>query len=103
MALQARATKADKLPQIGANAGYNYLENRNLVDEGFWSVGVNLNWKLFDGQITDNSRNSIIRQAESTYEQRRELATLIELQIHQAYLVRYQNSAGPKIVSNSVC
>ncbi len=86
MALQARAIKGDKLPQIGANAGYNYLENRNLVDEGFWSVGVNLNWKLFDGQITDNSRNSIIRQAESTYEQRRELATLIKLQIHQAYL-----------------
>ena len=83
---RARAIKGDKLPQIGANAGYNYLENRNLVDEGFWSVGLNLNWKLFDGQITDNSRNSILRQAESTYEQRRELATLIKLQIRQAYL-----------------
>ena len=83
---RAKAIKGDKLPQIGANAGYNYLENRNLVDEGFWSVGVSLNWKLFDGQITENSRNSIMRQAESTYEQRRELATLIELQVHQAYL-----------------
>lgn len=83
---RAKAINGDKLPQIGANAGYNYLENRNLVDEGFWSVGVSLNWKLFDGQTTDNSRNSIIRQAESTYEQRRELATLIELQVHQAYL-----------------
>ena len=83
---RAKAVNGDKLPQIGANAGYNYLENRNLVDEGFWSVGVSLNWKLFDGQRTNNTRNSIIREAESTYEQRRELATLIELQVRQAYL-----------------
>jgi len=86
---RAQAVSADKMPQVGVSGGYNRLENRNMVDDGFWSVSVGLQWKLFDGNVADNARAAILHQAEGVSEQRRELATQIALQVR-----RYQLELG---------
>lgn len=83
---QARAAFGESLPQVSISGGYDHIENRNLVNEGIWSVSLGLNWSLYDGNTSRNKRDGLVRQAESVYEQRLELDSIIELQVKQAWL-----------------
>ena len=49
---EARAERAQALPQIALRAGYNHFDNEILDRQNFASVGLALQWRLFDsGQV----------------------------------------------------
>ena len=83
---RSKATQAVYMPQVSMNGGYQFIENRNLTDEGYWSVGVGLQWQLFDGNSAHNESQALIRRAEHLYQQRRDLAAQIKLEVRQSLL-----------------
>lgn len=82
---QAKSVKADLLPQVAVNGGYQYQENRYQAFEGMWMANIGMEWKLFDGSSSHRS-DAIIRQAISLKEQRDDLTGMIGLQVRQAWL-----------------
>ena len=56
----ARAERAQGLPQLSLQAGYNHIGNQILDREDFASVGISFQWRLFDsGQL--RARTAAIR------------------------------------------
>ena len=87
-ALQAQslAAKAANRPQIMVSGGYTYLENDFLNRDDFWSVGLNVQWNLFDSGRSRNAASALSRQAAATSRERANLTTLIELAVREAWL-----------------
>ncbi|TAK61289.1 MAG: TolC family protein [Methylobacter sp.] len=82
---QAESAKADLLPQVAVNGGYQYQENRYQAFQGMWMANVGVEWKIFDGSSRHRS-DTITRQAISLKEQRDDLTTMIGLEVRQAWL-----------------
>jgi outer membrane protein TolC len=82
---QAKSVKAQLLPQIAINGGYQYQENRYQAYEGIWQVGVGMDWKLFDGS-TRHQSNALAAQALALKQQLSNIRTQIALQVRQAWL-----------------
>lgn len=82
---QAQSVTSGLLPQISANGGYQYEENRYQVHEGRWMVNIGMQWKLLDG-TTRHKSDVIMQQAIVLKEQRDELMSMIGLQVRQAWL-----------------
>lgn len=86
LALQAKAEKADMLPQLALTGSYTYLETRILDRKDFASVGIGFTWSLFDGGQARN-RSASLRNASAAARHRAdELRTQIELEVRQAWL-----------------
>lgn len=86
LALQAKAEKADLLPQLALAGGYTYLETQILDRKDFASVGIGFTWNLFDAGQARN-RSASLRNASSAARHRTdELRTQIELEVRQAWL-----------------
>ena len=82
---QKESVKADLLPQVSANGGYNYQQNRYQAHEGLWVANVGVEWRAFDG-TTSHKSDSLTRQALALQEQKETLQEQIQLQIRQAWL-----------------
>ncbi|MEN9756580.1 MAG: hypothetical protein RL755_767 [Pseudomonadota bacterium] len=82
---QKEGVKADLLPQVSANGGYNYQQNRYQAHEGLWMANVGVEWKAFDG-TTSHKSDSLTRQVLALQEQKETLQAQIQLQIRQAWL-----------------
>ncbi len=82
---QAQSVKANLLPQVVANGGFQYQENRYQAFEGMWMANVGVEWKIFDGSSGHRS-DAITRQSLSLKEQRDDLSSMIGLQVRQAWL-----------------
>jgi outer membrane protein TolC len=83
---QAQGTRGEKRPQVALSGGYNYLENRYLVEEGQWLIMLGVQWRLFDGGGVKKRALAMEHQATALEEQRKELASIISLQVRQAWL-----------------
>lgn len=83
---QASGVRAETAPQVALNAGYGFQENRRQVHEEQWSATLGLRWSLFDGGVTRYRAGAVERQAAALAEQQDELASLIALQVRQAWL-----------------
>jgi outer membrane protein TolC len=82
---QAQSEKANLLPQVNLNGGYQYQENEYQASEGLWMANVTLNWTLFDGS-TNHRSQAVNRQALSLKSQRDDFISNIHLQVRQAWL-----------------
>ncbi|MDQ7089828.1 MAG: TolC family protein [Methylococcales bacterium] len=82
---QAQSEKANLLPQVNLNGGYQYQENEYQAFEGLWMANVTLNWTLFDGS-TNHRSQAVKRQALSLKSQRDDFISNIHLQVRQAWL-----------------
>lgn len=82
---QSLSVKAEALPQVAVNGGFQYQENRYQAYQSLWTVNANVNWKLYDGS-TRHQSDALIQQALSLKEQRDDLTSQITLQIRQAWL-----------------
>ena len=82
----AKAERARVLPQLSVTGAYNYLENDFLNDEDFASVGVGVQWALFDGGQTQKRAAALNRSKRATEQQRADIQSRIELQVRQAWL-----------------
>jgi outer membrane protein TolC len=83
---QSSQAKAAKRPQIMVSGGYTYLENDVLNREDYWSVGLNVQWNLFDSGRSRNTAAALTRQAAAASRERANLETLIELGVREAWL-----------------
>jgi outer membrane protein TolC len=83
---QASGLTAILWPQLAVSGGYNYTQNKYLVYEDVWSATVGLKWDLFDGGIARNNARALLQKAESLKTLRDDAASVIALQVRQAYL-----------------
>ncbi|MEY3288984.1 MAG: hypothetical protein RLZZ419_1226 [Pseudomonadota bacterium] len=97
----AQSVKADTLPQVAVNGGYQYQENRYQAYQGLWMVNVGVQWKLFDGS-TGHSSDAINRQAISVKEQRDDLGSIISLQVRQAWLDSQEAKKRIKVTQQAI-
>jgi outer membrane protein len=82
----AKAERARALPQFNVTGAYNYLENTFLNEQEFASVGVGVQWSVFDGGQTRRRAASLDRTRRATEQQRADVASMIELQVRQTWL-----------------
>ena len=82
----ASAERARMLPQLAVTGAYNYLENTFLDDEDFASVGIGVQWALFDGGQTRKREAALDRSKRATVQQRADVESMIELEVRQAWL-----------------
>ncbi|HMM45722.1 MAG TPA: TolC family protein [Candidatus Macondimonas sp.] len=83
---QAAAVRGENRPQVALSGGYGYQENRYQVHEGQWMVTLGARWNLFDGGVVSHRAGAVERQAAALTEQREDLASVITLQVRQAWL-----------------
>jgi len=84
--LQAEAAKATSGPKVMLTSGYGYRENSHQLHEGAWQATVMASWDIFDGNVAQNKGVAIQARSRSVAEHRRDLETLILLQVRQAWL-----------------
>lgn len=82
----AKAERARTLPQLTLSGSYNYLENRFLDDDEFLAAGVGIQWAVFDGGQSRKRAAALDRNGRATEDQRRDVESLISLQVRQAWL-----------------
>lgn len=83
---QSAAERARSKPQLALAAGYNYLENDVLDDDRFWSIGLGFQWRLFDSGRSKKQASALARRASALQHRHDDLASLIALQVRQAWL-----------------
>ncbi len=83
---QAKSAKAASGPQVMLKSGYDYHENSHQLHEGAWQAMLMASWDIFDGNTAKNKGLALLAQSRSVAEQRRELETLILLEVRQAWL-----------------
>lgn len=82
---QAASVRGESAPMIALSGGYDYQENRYQVREGAWMLNLGIKWKLFDGGDIAHRASAVERQAAALAEQREEVASIIALQVRQAW------------------
>ena len=78
--------RAETGPQVALSGGYGYQENRYQVYPGQWSATLGARWNLFDGGVANHRAAAVNRQEAALQERRDDFATVIELQVRQAWL-----------------
>jgi outer membrane protein len=82
----AKAERARVLPQFNVTGAYNYLENTFLNDQEFASVGIGVQWAVFDGGQARKHAAALDRTRRATEQQRADVQSMIALQVRQAWL-----------------
>jgi outer membrane protein len=82
----AKAERARALPQFNLTGAYNYLENTFLNDQEFASVGIGVQWSVFDGGQARKRASALDRSRRATEQQRADVQSMIALQVRQTWL-----------------
>jgi outer membrane protein TolC len=99
---QATGIRGEDMPQIALVGGYGYQQNDYLVDESQWSIMLGLKWNLFDGGISNHKANSISRQANALQQQYHDFASIISLQVRQAWLDTQETQKRIQVTSKAI-
>jgi outer membrane protein TolC len=98
----AKTERARVLPQVSLMGGYNYLENDFLDDEEFASAGIGVQWAFFDGGQSRKRASALERSRRATRERREDVASLIELQVRQAWLDVEETRERVRVTADAV-
>ncbi len=82
----ARTERSRALPQVALSGGYQYLENQFLDDQTVGMAGIGVQWALFDGGQARKRAAALERTRRATEQQRADAASLVELQVREAWL-----------------
>ncbi len=79
--------KADFFPMIGAFASYEMDDNKNPFgsDGKWWTAGIALNWKLFDGFQTLNKYRAAKEQYRQYKNKEKGFKEFIKFKVYEAY------------------
>ena len=72
-------------PQASAGGGYSYQQNRYQLYPGFWSLGLDVQWTVFDG-VSRAEAAAARGQADAAVTRRDELRSIVALEVRQAWL-----------------
>ena len=84
--MQAESVRSSTSPPLALVGSYNYQQNKYQVYENIWSAALGLKWDIFDGGVIRNNANAIMQKAESLNNVRSDTASIITLQVRQAWL-----------------
>lgn len=98
----AKTERSRVLPQVSLMGGYNYLENDFLDDEEFASAGIGVQWALFDGGQSRKRASALERSRRATRERREDVASLIALQVRQAWLDVEETRERVRVTADAV-
>ncbi len=98
----AKVERARMLPQLSLTGGYNYLENDFLDDEQFASAGIGVQWALFDGGQSRKRAAALERTRRAMQDQRADAASLIALQVRQAWLDAEETRERVRVTADAV-
>ncbi len=82
----AKSIKATALPQILASGSFYHYDQMILADNNIWEAGLSLRWDIFDGGVIRHKARAEERKQLTVENQKKETASLIELQVRQAWL-----------------
>ena len=99
---QAKSAKAENGPKLMLQSGYDYRENSHQVNEGVWQAMVMASWDIFDGNVAKNKGLALQAQSRSLAEQRREMESLIRLQVRQAWLDMEESRKRIKVTKETL-
>jgi outer membrane protein TolC len=99
---RAESTRAQSRPQLALVGGYTAMENNFLNREDFWSVGVGFQWAIFDSSRSRDRANALSLQSSALYREYRDLQSVIELQVHSAWLQLNETNARIKLAIHAV-
>jgi outer membrane protein TolC len=88
LAARAESAAATAGPQLSLTGGYQWLENEFLTRDDYWMLGIGVQWSLFDGGRARNRANALSLQSEALKRQRRDLQSMIALDVREAWLTR---------------
>ena len=83
---QAKSVKAEVLPQISLNGGFQYQENRYQVNQSIGFASVNMEWKLFDGGTTRHRSDAFVHRTYALQEKYDDLRSQINVQVRRAWM-----------------
>ena len=83
---RAKTERSRVLPHVALSGGYQYLQNQFLDDETVGMAGIGVQWALFDGGQSLKRAAALERTKRATEQQRADAASLVELQVRQAWL-----------------
>jgi outer membrane protein TolC len=98
----AKSERARSLPQLSLTGAYNYLENTFLDDEDFASVGLGVQWSVFDGGQTRKRAAALDRSRRAAEQQRSDLESLIALQVRQSWLEIEETRERVRVTADAV-
>ena len=88
LAAEAASAAAAARPQLALTAGYTRLDNEFLSRDDYWSLGIGVQWSAFDGGRSRRRASALSLESQALERQRRDLESLIELEVRQAWLTR---------------
>jgi len=83
---QAASLRSSTGPQVALSGGYNYQQNKYQVFQDLWSATLGLTWDIFDGGIARHNASALLQKADSVINLQNDAASVIALQVRQAYL-----------------
>ena len=88
LAARAESAEAAARPQLALTAGYTRLDNEFLNRDDYWAVGLGVQWSAFDGGRSRNRASALSLEAQALERQRRDLESIIALEVRRAWLTR---------------
>ncbi len=89
----ARSERAQALPQIVLQAGYNHLDNEILDHQNFASIGVGFQWRLFDSGQLQARTHALQSRAHAAEQRLAEMRSRVRLDVESAFYNREDAAA----------
>ncbi|HWG70689.1 MAG TPA: TolC family protein [Steroidobacteraceae bacterium] len=98
----ARSEGAQGLPQVALHAGYNHLDNQILDRENFASVGIGLQWRVFDSGQLRARTSALHSHARAAAQQLADFRSVVALQVQTAVLNHEEAAARIHVAATAV-
>jgi outer membrane protein len=99
---RAESTRAQSRPQLALQGGYTAVENNFLNRNDFWSIGLGLRWAIFDSDRSRDKADALSLQSTALYRDYEELQSVVELQVHSAWLQFNESNARMQLTERAV-
>ncbi len=98
----ARSERAQGLPQVVLQAGYNHVDNEILDRQNFASVGIGFQWRLFDSGQLQARTHALKSRAHAAEQRLADLRSIVRLDVETAFFNREDAAARVHAASAAV-
>lgn len=99
---RAQAARAASRPRVGLTGGYNHIDNDILNRRDFWSVGVGVEWRVFDNGRARDRAAALELESAAARDERRNLESVVRLDVRQAWLSRAEAERRVELAAAAV-
>ena len=102
LGFRAKAVKAEVMPQVALQGSFYNVTNTVLEDQQIWQASIGLSWNLFDGGMTRHKALAVQKKELAAGERKKEVQSIICLQIRQAWLDLKEASLRIKVTETAL-